>query len=125
MQLNINPRFRSLIPPLAESELAQLKANILQDGCRDPLVTWNGTIVDGHNRYDICTKHKRRFEVFEKDFANEDEACIRIIQQLIGLLRLEIDPDTLRPVDMRLHHATNKSQLQLVGIQELAACTSS
>jgi len=38
--LIIDPEFQSLIPPLAPEELAQLEANILADGCRDPLVVW-------------------------------------------------------------------------------------
>jgi len=32
------------------------EANILKNGCYDPIKIWNGTIVDGHNRYEICTK---------------------------------------------------------------------
>lgn len=38
----IDPEFKTLIPPLAPEELEQLEANILADGCRDPLVTWRG-----------------------------------------------------------------------------------
>jgi N6-adenosine-specific RNA methylase IME4 len=34
----IDPEFKALIPPLAAEELAQLEANILRDGCRDPLI---------------------------------------------------------------------------------------
>jgi N6-adenosine-specific RNA methylase IME4 len=41
MNLIIDPEFKALIPPLAPEELAQLEANILQDGCRDPLVVWD------------------------------------------------------------------------------------
>lgn len=48
----INPAFRALIPPLFPDELAQLEANIVADGCRDPLVTWRGQLLDGHNRLD-------------------------------------------------------------------------
>lgn len=32
----------------------QLEENIKAEGCRDSLVTWNGVIVDGHNRCKIC-----------------------------------------------------------------------
>jgi ParB family chromosome partitioning protein len=41
MQITIDPEFKALIPPLAPEELAQLEANILRDGCRDPLVVWS------------------------------------------------------------------------------------
>lgn len=40
--------------PLAPEEYAQLEANI--EGCRDPLVVWDGTLIDGHNRFEICSK---------------------------------------------------------------------
>jgi ParB family chromosome partitioning protein len=40
MNLIIDPEFKALIPPLAPEELAQLEANIIKDGCRDPLVVW-------------------------------------------------------------------------------------
>lgn len=54
MQLKIDPEFQSLIPPLSPDEYKQLEANIIEDGCMDPLVYWNGTLIDGHNRYRIC-----------------------------------------------------------------------
>jgi site-specific DNA-methyltransferase (adenine-specific) len=40
MNITIDPEFKALIPPLAPEELAQLEANIIKDGCRDPLVVW-------------------------------------------------------------------------------------
>ena len=57
--LTINPDLHSLIPPLTAEEYRQLEANILQDGCRDPLIIWQEeqVLLDGHNRYAICTKH--------------------------------------------------------------------
>ena len=61
MQLTVNTGFESLIPPLREEELAGLEQSILTDGCRDPLVIWNNTIIDGHHRYAICTKHSIPF----------------------------------------------------------------
>ena len=56
-KLKIDDEFRHLIRPLRQREYAQLEQNILSDGCRDPIVVWNGVIVDGHNRYEICMCH--------------------------------------------------------------------
>jgi hypothetical protein len=42
IELTIDPEFRALIPPLTEEERAQLEANLLEEGCRDPLVVWAG-----------------------------------------------------------------------------------
>ncbi len=33
----VDPEFKALIPPLTGEELQQLEANLLTDGCRDPL----------------------------------------------------------------------------------------
>ena len=40
MALQINEELRSLIPPLSPEEAAQLEANMLRDGCHDPLIVW-------------------------------------------------------------------------------------
>ena len=66
--LIINPELKALIPPLLPDELAQLKANILKDGIREPIVTWNGTIVDGHNRYAIAEEFELPFETKAIEF---------------------------------------------------------
>jgi hypothetical protein len=57
--VKINPELYSLIPPLSVDEYAQLEANILQDGCRDPLIIWEeeATLLDGHHRRTICEQH--------------------------------------------------------------------
>lgn len=36
----IDEEFKALIPPLSQEERTQLEANLLADGCRDPLVVW-------------------------------------------------------------------------------------
>ena len=79
MELNIDPSFRALIPPLAEGELTELEESIKAEGCRDQIVTWKGTIVDGHNRYDICKRHGIEFRTVEHDFADADSAKAWII----------------------------------------------
>jgi len=84
MRLKIDPEFKALIPPLASDELDQLDRNIVEDGCRDPLVTWKGIIVDGHNRLAICKKHKIAYEVAEKEFQNRTAAMIWMIENQKG-----------------------------------------
>lgn len=56
--LHIDPEFKAQIPPLTEDERKQLEENILADGeILSPLLVWNDTIVDGHNRYEILQNH--------------------------------------------------------------------
>lgn len=58
MELKIDPEFQSKIPPLTMEEYEQLKENILEAGeVYEPIVTWNGVIVDGHNRWKIIQEN--------------------------------------------------------------------
>ena len=68
--LTIDPEFASKIPPLREEELKQLEENILADGVViNPLIVWNGVIVDGHNRYCILQQHPEiQFTTYNKEF---------------------------------------------------------
>lgn len=104
----INPKFRSLIPPLAPEELAQLEANILADGCRDPLVTWKGTLVDGHNRFDICTRHGLPFKTVTMEFTDDDAAMDWIDANQLG--RRNLTPDQASLLRGRRYNRTKKSK---------------
>ena len=66
MELAINQNFQNLIPPLSPEELSALEASLKHEGCRDPLVVWHNTIIDGHHRYGICSKHGISFNIIEK-----------------------------------------------------------
>ena len=55
--LKIDREFKNLIRPLCKREYLQLEQNLIAYGCIDPIITWNGYIIDGHNRYDICHRH--------------------------------------------------------------------
>ena len=59
-----------LIPPLTSEEFKQLERNILEEGIRDPLVTWNGILVDGHNRYRIAQEYDIEYVTVEKEFTD-------------------------------------------------------
>ena len=76
LHLTIDPEFASIIPPLREEEQKQLEENILADGVViNPLIVWNGVIVDGHNRYRILQQHPElQFTTYEKAFSDRYEA---------------------------------------------------
>ena len=46
-------------------------------GCRDKIVTWNGFIIDGHNRFELCTKNEIKFETLSMDYEFEDEEEVK------------------------------------------------
>lgn len=84
--LQIDPEFESKIPPLTDDEYKQLEENIVSEGVvLMPLIVWNGTIVDGHNRYKIAQAHPGIiFDALEKDFDNRYEALAWICKNQLG-----------------------------------------
>lgn len=78
--LGIDAEFKSLMPPLSTVEYQELEESLKAEGCLFPLVVWDGIIIDGHNRYEICTRHGIEFEVIEHPFESRAEAKIWIIQ---------------------------------------------
>ena len=101
--MKIDNEFRALIPPLSADEYAQLEANIIADGCRDPLVVWDGTLIDGHNRHKICTEHGIPYATKEHAFADRDAAIIWIIENQFG--RRNLTPFTRAELGLRLEDA--------------------
>jgi hypothetical protein len=67
LNITINEELRSFIDPLTPVEYAALERTLLADGCRDALVLWRDVLIDGHNRYDICTKHGIEFRTVNND----------------------------------------------------------
>lgn len=80
----VDPEFKSLIPPLALEELRALEENLARDGCRDPLVTWNGVLLDGHNRIDICRRLDLPFRIVAVDLPDRGAAILWIIRNQLG-----------------------------------------
>lgn len=89
MQIQIDSEFQALIPPLSAEERAQLEANLLADGCRDPLVVWETSdgqniLIDGHNRYEICTRLGASYEVEWMQFDERSDVIEWIIKNQFG-----------------------------------------
>lgn len=124
----IDEEFRTNIPPLSLDELQQLEANLVADGCRDPLVVWypdqpesfkcyadqvgkdkhkecdvgpgdgvwtcktcdygvapyEPTLIDGHNRFEICRRLGIEFEAVLMEFADRDEVMLWQIDNQLG-----------------------------------------
>ena len=92
LHLTIDPEFASIIPPLREEEQKQLEENILADGVViNPLIVWNGVIVDGHNRYRILQQHPElQFTTYEKVFSDRYEAIAWICKNQLGRRNLTL-----------------------------------
>ena len=86
INLKIDPEFQSQIPPLTDDEFKQLEENILKEGkLISPLIVWNNTLVDGHNRYAILQKHPEiYFSTMPLRFENREEAIAWICRNQLG-----------------------------------------
>ena len=91
----MNPDLQSLIPPLSREEYAQLEANLLQDGCHDALIVWEEeqTLLDGHNRYDICERHGLPYTTQALSLPDLDAAKAWMIANQLG--RRNLSPDQM------------------------------
>ena len=128
----IDSEFQALIPPLSAEERAQLEANLLADGCRDPLVVWvqpapapgahkcyahdeskcdlvpeddvwhcrhcehnpaqqDYVLIDGHNRYEICTRNGIEYGIEEMLFDSREAVMDWMDANQLG--RRNITPD--------------------------------
>lgn len=77
MTIKIDPEFKALIPPLSAGERQQLEANIIVEGCRDPLVLWDGSLIWNRVKND---------------------------QHLAAILRFDLSPDCSENISVRRHH---------------------
>ena len=109
LHLAIDPEFASKIPPLREEELKQLEENILADGVViNPLIIWDGVIVDGHNRYRILQKHPEiQFTTYEKAFSDRYEAIAWICKNQLG--RRNLTPEQRKYLIGKQYEAEKQS----------------
>ena len=84
--LAIDPEFEARCPPLTDEEYLQLEENILEEGLvLMPIIIWNNTIVDGHNRYKIAMANPGiEFRTHEKVFDNRYEVISWICKNQLG-----------------------------------------
>ena len=84
--LKIDPEFSAQILPLSFEELQQLEMNMIRDRkLTDPIIVWNKTILDRHNRYNILRKHSFiEYEIKEMEFSSRQEALIWICNHQLG-----------------------------------------
>ena len=82
--LEIKEEFKKLIPPLTAEEFKQLEQNCLDEGIREKIITWNGFIIDGHNRYKIATRWNLDYQTESKSFKDENDVKIWMIDNQNG-----------------------------------------
>ena len=91
--LKIDPEFQGKIPPLNAEEEHILEQNMIQERrLLNPIIIWNGYILDGHSRYRILKHHPEiAFEVKEIQLPDRYAALAWICQNQLG--RRNLDPE--------------------------------
>ena len=108
--MKIDKEFQSLIFPLSDDEYVLLEQNIIRDGCRDALVVWKeeDILLDGHNRYKICQKHKIDFKIKPISLPDRLSAEDWIDSNQLG--RRNLSPDMMRLVRGRLYNRNKEGK---------------
>ncbi len=85
MDIVVNEELKAYIDPLTAEEHESLERSILAEGCRDALVLWGNVLIDGHNRYGICSKHGIPFNTVQNTrFQSMEDVHLWMIEQHLG-----------------------------------------
>lgn len=121
-KMKINEKFKNLIPPLTSEEFLQLENNCKKDGILESIKTWQGYIIDGHNRYEIAIKNNLLYQTKEMYFDSEPEVVEWIILHQFGRRNLtESQKSYLRGVryeNEKLKHGGERSKLQILQLEK-------
>jgi len=82
--MEIDNEFRNYIRPLSNEEFEKLEASILSEGIRDPLVVWQGILLDGYHRYKIAQEHGLEYKTVEVELPDRDAAKEWILVNQLG-----------------------------------------
>jgi len=100
--ITIDPEFQARIVPLSPDERKQLEENLQRDGCRDPLVVWNGVLLDGHHRHAICEKLQIKYTTVAINFTTREAALEWIDTNQLG--RRNLTPEQMSLVRGRVYN---------------------
>jgi site-specific DNA-methyltransferase (adenine-specific) len=92
---------------LSAEEKAQLEENIVAEGCRDALITWQGILLDGHNRYEICERLDIPYRTISIDLPDRDAAADWIDKNQLG--RRNLTPDQMSLLRGRRYNRAKKA----------------
>lgn len=85
MDIIVKEELKAYIDPLTAEEHQALERSLLAEGCRDALVLWGNILVDGHNRYGICTQHGIAFQTIQHPHLKSmDDVHLWMIEQHLG-----------------------------------------
>ncbi len=100
----ISPELKSFIPPLSYDEREKLLHNLRLNGCREPLVVWegHGLLLDGHNRFELCTKYGIEYKTVEVRLPSFESAYSWIVSNQLG--RRNLTPEAMSYLRGKLYN---------------------
>lgn len=108
--LVVDQEFKSAHRTLSTEERSHLEALLSKQGCLDAIKVWevdgNSIIVDGHNRYEICSELEIPFDVEALEFSDRDAALDWIDCWQLG--QRNLSPDDFRIISGRLYNRRKK-----------------
>lgn len=69
-EIQIDERFQQLAYPMDRQSFTLLEADILSGRYSEPLVIWNGVLIDGFSQYKIYSEHQLPFCAENMEFAS-------------------------------------------------------
>ncbi|WP_271783318.1 hypothetical protein [Aquimarina algiphila] len=95
--IRIIKELKEHIVPLSKEEYQLLRKSIISEGCREALLVWEKNdeliLIDGHNRYQICTENNIRYRTKKMVFADIEEVKFWMLNNQLG--RRNLNPDQL------------------------------
>lgn len=103
--ITVDPEFQHVLRSPFADELAELREDLLARGCLDPLIVWydegietreghkhfgqrvgppTRTLIDGHNRFEICSEYRIPVAIVELRFATRAEVPDWIYKHQLG-----------------------------------------
>ena len=98
--MKIDEAFRAMIPPLSDDEKRLLEDSIAEEGCREALIVWReeGILLDGHHRFDICTRLGIKYETCELSLPSRDAAVEWMVKNQLG--RRNLTPEQVEKYEL-------------------------
>lgn len=116
--IQIKEEFKKLIPALSAEEFRQLEQNCLTEGIREKIITWNGFIIDGHNRFKIATQWNLDYQTESKRFDNENDVREWMINNQFGRRNLSNYQRSVLALELESVFSTRAKLKQEKGINQ-------
>lgn len=100
--LKVNPEYRALVPRPTPEEYRALELDIIekQRATEPIIINERDEILDGHTRFEICTKHNLYFDTKIMQFSSIRKEMIYIIE--VNRLRRNLTPLQKLELDLKL-----------------------